>query len=294
MEGDFPADGGGSFSLGGDSDNNLTSILKDLKFSDIKGYLFFIGPDLGSTNIRLDLTSYPDSENGAINLSENEKIEVVQTELVWPKNKEPYTDDIAGKISSRPPMDFTDTFNRMLPSSANPNGESLHMKYKMDFGAGGFFVTNDPDNPVKVFRTILVLVVPLELKAVDGDAHLNLSDQLEGMTDTNLLSFTEQDEGDSLAMTVDPMTLNIGLSGAPLEEGSKIIITTDRPLPVEIPINDKQEISLTLAQWLDKDGKFVPRDIELFIPKGKSLKITQGLSVLKFGVNVGLDVTLDL
>jgi hypothetical protein len=139
-----------------------------------------------------------------------------------------------------------------------------------------------------------VLVVPLELEAKDKDAHLDLSDQLEGMMNTNLLSFTEQDEGDSFQMDVDPLTLNIGLSGAPLEEGSKIIIKTDRPLPVEIPMNNNQEISIAIADYLDNNGKFVPREIELFIPQGKSLKITQGLSVVKFGLNVGLDVTFDL
>jgi hypothetical protein len=291
VEGDFPADGGASFSLGGDS--GFTSILKDLKFSDIKGYLFFIGPDLGQTDIRLDLTSYPDSEN-KIKISDNAKIEVRQDELIWPENNEPYTDDIATKSPSMDnPMDFTETFNRMLPSKDSPDGESLHMRYKMDFGSGGFTISNDDNLSVKVFKTILVIVIPLELEAQDNDARLNLSDQLEGMIGENLLSFTEQDEDDSMKISVDPMTLNIELTGTPLGENSKIIIETWGD-PVEIGMKNNHRISFPIADHLDDFGEFVPRKIELLIAKGESLKITQGLSILKFGLNVGVDVTLDL
>jgi hypothetical protein len=139
-----------------------------------------------------------------------------------------------------------------------------------------------------------VIVIPLELEAQDNDARLNLSDQLEGMMGKNLLSFLEQDEDDPIEISVNPMTLNIGLTGTPLGDNSKIIIETRREDPIEIGMKNNDQISFPLADYLDANGQFVPLDIELFIPKGESLKITQGLSLLNFGVNVGVDVTLDL
>jgi hypothetical protein len=285
------------FSLAG---NDLEDILNNIQFDEgIEGYLFFSGPELSEHDIKLTLTSFPNSSQSSLSLY-NGPIKLIQTVLELPKEGESFTRDITKEFSSTTdPIPFTDTFNRMLPS-ANSDGDALSIKYKLDFGEGLIIEKKHilGPNGVDVFKADLVIILPLKLKPKPGTngAEIDATEYLGEMVGRNLLDFTEN-TGDAAQVSFNTLTLNIGLTGAPIENGFLII---ERDLNKDgvneqiedIPLGGK-DIRIMLADYLGASQKFTLKGIKLKIKDGGSLQIPRGLSLLNFSVNAGVDVTYD-
>ncbi|MDR2742807.1 MAG: hypothetical protein LBB98_11740, partial [Treponema sp.] len=143
----------------------------------------------------------------------------------------------------------------------------------------------------KVFKADLVLVVPLQLNAVAGGSNIDVTGYLGGLAGDDLLGFTK-DMGD-MAVSFNTLTLNIGLTGALMEEGELVITIDGRDDPISFDFNSN-DISIALGPYLGPSQNFTIQKIELHIEKGGGLKIPRGLSLLSVGVKAGVDAVLEL
>jgi hypothetical protein len=295
-KGTFPGKNDAPFSLAG---NDLEDILKTIQFDNIKGYLFFSGPELASgNNINLKLQSFPKSSSPEYIYGTSAgggAIEFIQTVLKMPEEGKPFTENIDTIRSSTGGfIDFTSTFNRML------DGDPLSIEYEMDFG-NGLIITKDQvfgENGVSVFKADLVIVVPLKLTPEPGQAaEIDVTKYMGDMIGKNLLDFTE-DMGEGIDISFNTLTLNIGLTGAPMEGGSLVIerdagkdgaYGADAQVP---PISfDGKDISIHLAPYLGDSRKFTLKGIKLRIEDGGYLQVPRGFSLVNLNVNAGVDVT---
>ncbi|MDR0376726.1 MAG: hypothetical protein LBH70_02935 [Spirochaetaceae bacterium] len=287
--GSFP-DTTGGFSLSDSED--METMLKDVEFENIQGYLFFSGPDLNATNtITLNLAAGTDSLY-------NDSLEIIKEPLALPaKGDESFTGDLEKSNSSlNSPIDFTEVFNGML------EGTPLKITYGMQFkpkngGSSGITITRamvDGRDGVNAFKADLVVVVPLKLKAKSGGATIDLTKFLGEMEGQNMLSFVES-TGDGLDVAFSTLTLNINLSGAFIENG-RLIINRDRDDEagdIEIPLTGKN-ISLPLAPKLGPSKRFTPTGVILKLENGGYLNVPPRFGLLSLSINAGIDATIDL
>jgi hypothetical protein len=292
--GTFPGENAEPFTLMGKG-NELEKYLTNMEFSDIKGYLFFSGPTLAAGNeIKLTLTAFPNSDDPTQQeeIATDTLINLISKPFNPPKGNL-YTGNIAGaKSSTKEPLPFTKTFNRML------GGEALTIAYTLDFGEGLTIKKEQVTGTggVKEFKADLVIILPLKLVAGKDGKEIDVTENLGERARNNLLDFTAN-MGDSTKVDFTTLALNITLTGAPITRGSLII---ERPesdgvaankRKLEIPLNSSS-IKIDLADYLvGANPKFTPNRVVLIIKgDGGSLTIPQSLSLFELSVNAGVDV----
>jgi hypothetical protein len=288
--GKFPANGE-TFSLAG---RDLEKFLNNIEFEEVKGYLFLSGPKSFGDGKTLTLTSFPGTA-WAIS-PEPRTITMLSEPLRLPEEDQPFTENISKLKSSIKPVDFTGTFNRMLPGGGAYKGKPLSIAYSMNLGNEFTIKKDDVEggDGIKSIKADLVIILPLKLKAGKGGAEIDMTEYLGEMKGRNLLSFTDTDQSE---ISFNALTLNISLSGSPVQGGQLIIERntnvdgTDKQIA---PVNlGAQNIRIALAEYLTGQ-KFTLEAVRLKLDEGGSLQISRGLCLLSIGVTAGLDATFDL
>jgi hypothetical protein len=228
---------------------------------------------------------------------------MVPKPLSLPEDEQPFTENIDESERSVDPIDFTRTFNQMLPGRGNNKGKPLIIDYTMD-GLEGKELTitksmvEDADG-VKTIKAELVIVIPLKLRARAGGATIDATNYLGGMIGQNLLNFADRDLAE---ISLDPLTLNITLSGTPIDGGHLIVernaatdnlFDDEKNQPIKIDLSHENNIRIPLAENLTGQS-FTLQSVRLELEEGGSLQVPRGLSLLSLGVNTGIDTTFDL